>query len=180
MADLDIMPYTDAGGGHAAIRIGYAEDSAVFFRGEAVDINASGVTNEAATEPDLRADPPGAVGIAAVGAQGIADSTTGSGSTADIDNFDVAYYPFEESNMFITRNMFNNSDTLTAYAITNVGDTCNLRRTATGGWGIDIGGTAGTENFIVLRLLDDNGTNAIIGGTTVSSCVFAVNPLPIV
>ena len=177
MAEQDIMPYTAAEGGHPTVRIGYAEDSAVFFKGEAVDINASGVMNESATEPDLRANPPGAVGIAAIGAQAIADSFTNTGSTADIDNLDVQYYPFDETNMFYTRNMYSNSDTVAAYVITNVGDSANLRRTATGAWGIDVGGTAGTENFVVLRLLDDNGANAITNGTTVTGCVFAVNHL---
>ncbi len=173
MAEQDIMPYTSSHGGHATVRVGYAEDAAVFLKGEAVDINANGVMNETTTDPDIRATPPGAVGIAAIGAQAIADSFTNTGSTSDIDNLDVQYYPFTENNMFFTRNMFNNSDTTIAFSITNVADGVNLYRTSGGVWGVDIGGS--NKDFNVLRLLDDDGQNAVVAGTTVTGCVFAVS-----
>lgn len=175
MADMDIMPYDSSMGGHTRVVHYPLDGSASFLRGEVVVVDAGGQLNEAATQPDIgtaAGTAPGAVGIAAESAQGIADSQSKLGTIASAANIPAAVYPFNLDSRFVTRNMYNGSDTATAFTVTNIGDTASLRLTAGGVWGIDIGTAAGAENFLIEGLLDANGQDAVRLGTTAVAAIF--------
>lgn len=174
MADMDIMPYDQPGGGHNRVVTYPMDGTGVFERGEAVLLAATGLVDEAATEPNYAAGHTELVGIAAESAQGIADSR-GDGTLASAANQPVGIYPIEHGCRFVTRNLFNGSDTIvTTLALANIGDQCALRRSAAGLWGIDIGGTAAVENFVIEGLLDDNGQDAVLLGTTATAAIFSL------
>ena len=176
MADMDIMPYDASSGGHVRIVDYPLDGSASFLRGEVVVVDAGGQLNEAATQPDVRpagGTAAGAVGIAAESAQGIANSRTGDGLIATAVNQPAGVYTFDNDARFVTRQIFNNSDVVITPTVANIGDTCSLRLGAgTEGWGIDVGGTAGVENFVVEKVLDADGKDAALNATTAVSAVF--------
>jgi len=161
MAARDIMPFISNQNSHR--QDGLADAAATFLVGEPVQIEADGQIIEAATQPIIDGDPPGAVGIAAVSAASI---TVVQGT---LTNQHVPYYPFDYETEWVSRNLFSGSDTLVVPLATHVGDAVSLRRTAGDVWGFDIAGAATTESFVILRVLNTDGRDlGRSGGTGVT------------
>lgn len=175
MAEFDIRPYSSAHGGHMRVSHGYLEGTpaaGAFEKGDVVQIvAASGRMDEAADDPNIKAAPPGAVGVAAEGAQQIADAR-GDGTIANSEDEPVAYYPFDRDNYFVTRNITNNAPTALVPTVANIGDLATLSLTA-GVWSLDVGGT--NEDFEIVQLLDADGKDAVANGTTAVAAVFRLS-----
>ncbi len=167
MADLDIMPYKASGGQACRVVDAPLDGSASFLRGEPVIIDAGGAVNESGNDPDFGTEGSALFGIAAVSAQGIADSR-GDGTIANSALEPVQVYMIDLDVEFITRNLFDSGATAT-YTAANIGDECNLELVS-GSWGIDT--TPTHANFIITGLLDADGKDAVLNSSTIVAARF--------
>lgn len=166
MAADDIRPYASSNGGHSRVIAFPLDGSGAFLRGEPVIIDAGGQVNEAANDPVLTAEGAGSIGIAAVGAQEVADLN--GTNIAGAANEPVGVYVFDTDTEYYTRNLYNSGAGAT-YTVANIGDECNLEVVG-GVWGVDT--TPANFNFVITGLLDDDGKDAIRNSTTVSGAKF--------
>ncbi len=167
MAANDILPYTASGGGHGRIITAPLDASSTHLRGEPVLIDEAGQVSIAGNDPNFAVQGAGAIGIAMVGAQQIADAS-GDGTIANSENQPVQICVFDNETEFFTRNMSDNG-TAIVFTITDIGDECNLELVGSA-WGIDT--TTTRTNFKITGLLDDDGRDAIIQSTTVTGARF--------
>ena len=161
MAARDIMPFISALGGTTTVRWGSMTASEVFEIGEPVMVVTAGTVTEpvgATTSwPVTEFSSGGASvegGIACFGpGAGNINPATGVAFAA-LD--DVAYWPINEGNLFITRNLFDSGDTTTLAVPlqTDVGEGYQINQAAANtAWGIEkAAGVSGVD--VVANVVD--------------------------
>ena len=190
MGARDIMPYISSlGGHHRVISLPVGDDTSVntadtsWREGELV-VLATGsdgidVEGDGATTPD--AD--GLSYIAAASSEGLFRTLVGDNTTTGaIDQRMCPCYQVDLDTEFVTRNVFNNSDTNIGPNGTNtgyeVGTSCGFWRDNTnpgtvsgdvnGDFGIDIN----TNGLVITRILDAQGDDIGVSGGTADKVVF--------
>lgn len=185
MAARDIMPFISERGGHnrvIAIRMGggttTATEDTSWLEGEVVEIDAAaGDLNASGTGAGGAEDPAGGLHyIAAASSESLINKFQAT-SGAATHNIMVPVYDLYDGGEFVTRNVYNNSDTNIGPAgdgtMTGVlvGVTCDLwvdDSAAAHDHGLDING----DYFIITRILDANGEDTAVSGGTADKVVF--------
>ncbi len=157
MARQDIMPHSNATGGHCRVTRQYLTASETFLQGEPVRVTADGLVKEPATDPDDN----NIYGIAAVDGNG--------GSAGD----DVQVYVPNSDQYWLTKNY---SEAGSAFADTapvaaRIGDEIALVLIS-GSWGVSI---VGNNNIArIVDVLDAQGESVRVSSATGTQIVFVI------
>jgi hypothetical protein len=187
MANLDIIPFASPHGGHSVIRAiaianstTYATADTSWQKGEVCQLVSGkiGAANAVfpATVTTAGVHNPAAHFVSVSSSQGeltIPNVASGAASISVL----ALFHPVLGEQEFLTRNLFNNSDTRVVPLITHVGDICgwwrmsNATAGVNGTFGLDTNGTG----LIITRVLDANMTDITISGAAGVFVVFKCN-----
>jgi hypothetical protein len=188
MASFDVMPFNAEHGGHNRVEAYELENAAgavtaTFRIGEFVlmDVTDGDVDEVAAGQTVLTMANIGINFLAAEDSQFNIERLGDARYVAPPNpTRPVSLYPLtDHGQLFVTRNVFNNTDTNigpggdgTMTAV-NVGDTACIRRGAVGDHGIDID----DAGFRIVRILDATGRDTYITGAAADKVIFRPDPL---
>lgn len=184
----DIRPVLSSHGGHLQVEVFPRNASATYGYGEWVALSAAGTATlneiaEAATSVNftngthfIAASPFVKVIGGAAGTQ-VRIDRVGDARYVDGPNTGVLdpVYVLDEDTEFMTRFLFNNSDTLVTPTSAHINDECGMHNATAGvaadRHGVDINGTG----LRIVRVLNTQGIDITIGGGTGQWVIFRKN-----
>lgn len=182
MAALDIMPWVSPLGGTYEVRWGPMSASATFDVGEPVNFLTAGTISEAATAAGWTIADFTTEGTASLEG-GIACFGPGTGNinwktgNEYATNDDIAYWPINQGNLFITSTLYATGDTSTLItpAQTDIGESYQISSDGTT-WGLEqTAGAAGTDvQAGVVEVLDSRYEPIRLAGGTGVHLVFRI------
>lgn len=182
MAALDIMPFVSPLGGTYEVRWGPMNASETFETGEPVFIADAGDVEEPpddGTEWLVADNDSGQQGGIACFGPGASNLNVETG-IAFATNDNIAYWPFNQGTLFITRNVYDNETTAHVPVQTDVGEAWQIVSatvSAVENWGVDnTAGVIGVDvQAIIVDVLDAEKTPIRISGNAGVFVVFEIN-----